>query len=144
MIKKIAVAAIIWIAALYSAQASTLLFNGVPGSGGPPMGHAENITCARNWWAFGLVWSCNATIVANDGQRHPYSDNSSALTPAAIGTQVPMTLRDVRSSRSSQATPTWAPAERKDPSKGLSVLGLMGFPAVALFITFRLFRTKNP
>ena len=143
--KRIAIAAVLWIIALYAAQAGTLFFEGEAGSGGEPKGYAENISCSRNWWAFGALWYCEATIVANDGKRYPYSNKTSRLTPADIGKRVPMTNNLVRSGRSSRASPTWALAERAEPNKVGYVLCLMGIPAVALFITFRMFRDrKNP
>lgn len=142
--KRIAIAAVLWIVALYTAQAGTLFFDGEAGSGGEPKGYAENISCARNWWALGALWSCKATVVADDGKRYPYSSKNSSLTPADIGKRVPMATNRVRSGRSSQASAEWALAERREPNKVAYLLCLMGIPAVALFITFRLFREKKP
>jgi hypothetical protein len=142
--RRIAIAAVLWIVALYTAQAGTLFFEGEAGSGGEPQGYAENISCSRNWWAFGALWYCEATIVADDGKRYHYSNKTSRLTPADIGKRVPMTNNLVRSGRSSRASPTWALAERAEPNKVGYVLCLMGIPAVALFITFRMFRAKKP
>lgn len=142
--KRIAVAAVLWIVALYTAQAGALFFDGEAGSGGEPKGYAENISCARNWWAFGALWRCDATIVADDGKRYPYSSKNSGLTPTDIGKPVPMTNNRVRSGRSSQASVEWALAERREPNKVAYMLCLMGIPAVALFMTFRMFRERNP
>lgn len=142
--KRIAIAAVLWIVALYTAQAGTFFFEGEAGSGGDPKGYAENISCARNWWAFGALWTCEATIVADDDKRYPYTSKNSGLTPADIGKIVQMTNNRVRSGRSSQASPTWALVERREPNKVLYVLGLIGLPVIALFITFRLFRDKKP
>ena len=142
MTKRIALAVVLWIVALYIAQAGPQLFGGEAGSGGEPKGYAENISCKRNWWAFGALWHCNATIVSNDGERVPYSSKNSSLTPADIGTRVPMTNNRVSFSRSYQPSVEWASVERREPSKGLVVLCLVGAPAIALFITFRMFRKK--
>ena len=142
--QRVAVAAVLWIVALYTAHAGTLFFDGEAGSGGQPKGYAENVSCKRNWWAFGALWYCDATIVADDGKRYPYSSKNSGLTPTDIGKQVPMTNNLVRSGRSSQASPTWALAERREPNKVAYMLCLMGLPGIALFITFRLFRDKKP
>ncbi|SDP21088.1 DUF6346 domain-containing protein [Lentzea jiangxiensis] len=142
--KRIAAAVVLWIIALYTAQAGTLFFDGEAGSGGEPKGHAENISCSRNWWAFGALWSCEATIVADDGKRIPYRSDNSGLTPADVGRSVPMTNNRVRSGRSSQATVEWALAERREPNKVAYMLCLMGIPVVALVVTFRIFREKNP
>ncbi|MEU0883818.1 DUF6346 domain-containing protein [Lentzea sp. NPDC005914] len=140
--KRIAVAAVLWIAALYTAHVGTLFFDGEAGSGGEPEGYAENISCSRNWWAFGALWSCGATIVADDGKRYPYNSRNSSLTPADIGKRVAMTTNRVRAGRSSQASLEWALAERREPNKVAYMLCLMGIPVVALFITFRMFREK--
>lgn len=142
--KRIAIAAALWMVALYTVQAGTLFFDGEAGSGGEPKGHAEGISCSRNWWAFGALWSCDATIVADDGKRYRYSSDNSGLTPADAGTRVPMTSNRVRSGRSSQASVEWALAERREPNKVAYVLCLMGIPAVALFVTLRLFRNRKP
>lgn len=142
--KRIAIVAALWIVALYTAQAGTLFFDGEAGSGGDPKGYAENISCSRNWWAFGALWSCDATVLAEDGKRYPYSSDNSGLTPADIGERVPMTTNRVRSGRSSQASTEWALAERREPNKVAYMLCLMGIPLVALFVTFRVFRDKKP
>ncbi|RDI23628.1 DUF6346 domain-containing protein [Lentzea flaviverrucosa] len=142
--KRIAIAAVLWIVALYTAHAGTLFFDGEAGSGGDPKGYAERISCARNWWAFGALWHCNATIVADDGKQYPYSNKNSSLTPADMGNRVPMTNNRVRSGRSSQSSEEWALAERRDPNKVAYMLSLMGIPVVALFVTFRMFRDKKP
>ena len=55
-----------------------------------------------------------------------------------------MTNNRVSFSRSYRPSVEWAGIERREPSKGLVVLCLMGAPAVALFITFRMFRDKKP
>ncbi|MGW6930708.1 DUF6346 domain-containing protein [Lentzea sp. NPDC054927] len=144
MTKRIAIAAALWIVALYTAHAGTLFFDGEAGSGGEPKGYAESISCSRNWWAFGALWHCNATIAADDGKQYPYSSKNSSLTPADIGKRVPMTNNRVRSGRSSQASVEWALAERREPNKVAYMLSLMGIPVVALYMTFRLFRQKKP
>ncbi|MFI6097790.1 DUF6346 domain-containing protein [Lentzea sp. NPDC051213] len=142
--KRIAVAAVLWIAALYCAQASTLFFDGDSASGGDPSGYAQDISCKRNWYAFGLLWYCEATIVTDDGERIPYTSKNSLLTPADIGKQVPMTTNLLRTGgRSSRATAEWGLAERVEPNKVAYVLCLMGPPGIALLITFRLFRDKK-
>jgi hypothetical protein len=143
MTKRIAIAAILWIIALYTAHAGTLFFDGEAGSGGEPKGYAENISCTRNWWAFGALWYCTADIVADDGKRYPYSSKNSSFTPADIGERVPMTNNRVRAGRSSQASVEWALAERRGPNKVAYMLCLMGIPVIALFATFRLFRDKK-
>jgi hypothetical protein len=142
MIKRIAIAAALWIVALYCAQAATLFFDGEPGSGGEPKGYAETTSCSRNWWAFGALWYCEATIVANDGKRMPYRSNNSLLTPTDIGKRVPMTTNYVGSGMS-RGDLTWALAERSEPNKVGYVGCLMGIPAIALLITFRLFRGRK-
>lgn len=142
--KRIAIAAVLWIVALYTAQAGTLFFDGEAGSGGDQKGYAEDISCTRNWWAFGALWSCTATVVADDGKRYPYSSKNSALTPTDIGKPVPMTNNRVRAGRSSQASLEWALAERREPNKVAYMLCLMGIPVVALVMTFRIFREKKP
>jgi hypothetical protein len=144
MIKRIAIAAVLWIAALYTAHAGTLFFDGEAGSGGEPKGYAENISCSRNWWAFGALWHCDATIATDDGKRYPYSNKNSSLSPADVGKRVPMTNNRVRSGRSSQASTEWALAERREPNKTAYMLCLMGIPVVALIITFRLFSDRKP
>ncbi|MCG8921248.1 DUF6346 domain-containing protein [Lentzea sp. CC55] len=141
--KRIAIAAVLWIAALYTAHAGAVTFSGEVPSGGEPKGYAQDISCARNWWVFGLLWNCNATIVADDGQRYTYSSDDSGLTPADIGKQVPMTKKRVGSGMS-RGSWEWGLAERREPSKGLAVLSLLGIPAVAFYITFRMFRSKEP
>lgn len=150
MIKKVATVAILWIVSLYAAQACAIAFGGDTGSGGPQKGYAEDIACHRNWWAFGLLWDCTATIVTDNDKRIPYRSNNSALTPADIGNKVPMTVNQVRSGRSSAPSPVWGLAEDDPPDRVPRVLGLMGFPVVATIITFRVFRdqklpaVKNP
>lgn len=143
MTKRIAIAAVLWIAALYIAQAGTLFFDGEAGSGGETKGYAQDISCSRNWWAFGALWSCEATIVANDGKRYHYSNGNSSLTPADVGKRVPMTNNRVRTTRTSAASVKWGVTEERPPSKGLLVLCLFGAPVAALFITFRLFRDRK-
>ena len=144
MIKRIALASALWVVALYCAHAATLFFDGEPGSGGEPKGYAETTSCSRNWWAFGALWYCEATIVANNGTRIPYRSNNSLLTPADIGRQVPTTTALLRSGRSSRASLQWALAERVEPNKVGYVGCLMGIPAIALLITFRVFRDRKP
>lgn len=144
MIKRIAIAAALWVVALYCAHAATLFFDGEPASGGEPKGYAETTSCTRNWWAFGALWYCEATIVANDGKRIPYRSNNSLLTPADIGNQVPMTTNRTRSGRSSKASLEWGLAERVEPNKVGYVGCLMGIPLIALLITFRIFRGMKP
>jgi hypothetical protein len=142
--KRIAIAAVLWIVALYTAQAATLFFDGDAPSGGDPKGYAQDISCKRNPWAFGLLWYCDATIVADDGKRYAYSSKNSLLTPADIGKQVPMTTTMIRTGgRSSQATAEWGLARRVEPNKVAYVLCLMGIPGIALLITFRMFRDKK-
>jgi hypothetical protein len=143
MTKRIAIACILWLVALYTAHAATLAFNGEVASGGEAKGYAENISCTRNWWAFGLLWYCEATIVANDGKRYDYHSNNSILTPDDIGKQVPMTTNRVGSGMS-QGSTEWGLAERVEPNKAAYVLSLMGLPGIALYITFRMFRQRKP
>lgn len=143
MTKRIVIAGILWLIALYTAHAATLAFNGEVASGGEPKGHAENISCTRNWWAFGRLWYCEATIVANDGKHYPYHSNNSVLTPKDIGKRVPMTANRVGSGMS-QGSTQWGLARRVEPNKVLYVLGLIGLPVIALFITFCMFRSKKP
>lgn len=140
--KRIAIAAVLWIAALYLAQAGAVAFSGEVASGGERKGYAQDISCARNWWAFGLLWSCEATIVADDGKRYPYSSDNSGLTPADIGRQVPMTTNRVGSGVTRGST-KWGLAERRDPAKVPRVLCLVGPPLIAFIITFRMFRREK-
>ncbi|GLY48924.1 DUF6346 domain-containing protein [Lentzea sp. NBRC 102530] len=143
MIKRIAIAVVLWIVALYTAHAGAVTFSGEVASGGERKGYAEDISCARNWWVFGLLWTCKATVVADDdGRRHSYVSDDSGLTPDDIGKQVPMTRTRVGSGMSSGSW-EWGLAENHEPRKGLAVLSLLGVPAVALFITFRMFRTRK-
>jgi hypothetical protein len=144
MIKRIAIAAVLWVVALYCAQAATIFFDGDPASGGEPKGYAETTSCSRNWWAFGALWYCEATIAANDGTRIPYRTNNSLLTPDDIGKRVPMTTSLVRTSRSSRATLKWGLAEHVERNKVGYVGCLMGLPLIALLITFRMFRDRKP
>lgn len=144
MIKRIAIAVVLWIVALYLAQAGPKFFGGEAGSGGETKGYAENISCSRNWWAFGVLWSCDATITANDGERYSYHSNNSSLTPADIGTRVPMTTNYVQFSRSYAASEEWALAERREPVKALAALSIVGLPGVAFIITVRMFRKRKP
>jgi Family of unknown function (DUF6346) len=144
MTKRIILAALTWLTVLYGAQTALLTFGGEVSSGGEQKGHAQDISCKRNWWAFGLLWSCEATIVANDGKRHPYRSDNSMLTPADIGSQVPMTTNHVRAGRSSQATLEWGLAERREPNKAAVVLSAIGLMAAGVVITFRLFRNRKP
>ncbi|SES04614.1 DUF6346 domain-containing protein [Lentzea albida] len=144
MTKRIILAVLTWLAVLYGAQAALLTFGGEVSSGGEPKGHAQDISCKRNWWAFGLLWSCEATIAADDGNRHPYRSDNSMLTPADIGSQVPMTTNRVRSGRSSQASTEWGLAERREPNNAAVVLSAIGLMATGVFITFRLFRRIKP
>ncbi|GLZ41974.1 hypothetical protein Acsp05_55980 [Actinokineospora sp. NBRC 105648] len=51
--------------------------------------YATNVTCSRNWLVLGAAWSCQADVVIG-GRSHPYSSFASALTPADVGTPVPM------------------------------------------------------
>lgn len=144
MTKRIVLSVLTWLAVLYGAQAALLTFGGEASSGGETKGHAQEISCHRNWWAFGLLWSCEATIVGNDGKRYAYRSDNSILTPADIGSQVPMTTNRVRSGRSSQASLEWGLAERREPNKAAVVPSAVGLFIVGLFITFRLFRNKKP
>ncbi|WP_329787402.1 DUF6346 domain-containing protein [Lentzea sp. DG1S-22] len=144
MTRRIVLAVVTWLAVLYGAQAALLTFGGEVSSGGEPKGNAQDISCKRNWWAFGLLWSCEATIVANDGKHHPYHSDNSILTPSDIGNQVPMTTNYVRAGRSSQATLEWGLAERREPDKAAVVLSAIGLMAAGVVITFRLFRNRNP
>jgi hypothetical protein len=144
MIKRIAIAAVLWIVALYCAHAATLFFAGEPASGGEPKGYAETASCSRNWWTFGALWYCEATIVSNDGARVPYRSNNSLLTPADIGIRIPMTTKFVRAGRSSKASLEWGLAERVETNKVGYVGCLMGIPAIALMVTFRMFRDRRP
>ena len=120
-----------------------MFFDGDPAPGGEPQGCAQDISCTRNWYAFGLLWYCEATIVADDGKRYLYSDKNSVLTPADIGKQVPMTSNMLRAGRSSRASAEWGLAERVEPNKAAYVLDLMGIPGIALIITFRMFRDRK-
>lgn len=142
MTKRIVIAGILWLVTLYTAHAAALAFNGEVASGGEPKGYAENISCTRNWWAFGLLWYCDATIIANDGKHYPYHSKNSVLMPDDIGERVPMTTNRVGSGMS-QGSSEWGLAERVEPDKGLRMLGLIGLPVITLFITFRLFRNKK-
>ena len=144
MIKRIAIATVLWIVALYLAQAGPRFFGGEVGSGGETKGYAEDISCARNWWAFGVLWSCDATIVANDGKRYRYHDGSSALTPADVGQRVPMTNRRVRTSGSSAPSLEWGVTELREPIKALDALSIVGPPGAAFIITVRMFRKRKP
>lgn len=144
MIKRIAIAVAMWVVALYLAQAGPRFFGGEAGSGGETKGYAEDITCSRNWWAFGALWSCDATIVANDGKRYSYHNGSSSLTPTDIGTRVPMTTNLVQFSRSYAASEEWALAERREPVKALAALSIVGLPGVAFIITIRMFHKRKP
>ncbi|MGZ3148073.1 DUF6346 domain-containing protein [Lentzea chajnantorensis] len=144
MTKRIALAVVLWAVALYTSQAATLFFDGDAASGGEPKGYAQDISCTRNWYAFGLLWYCDATVVADDGKRYPYSSKNSLLTPADIGERVPMTSTMIRTGgRSSQASAEWGLARRVEPNKAAYVLCLMGIPGIALLITFRMFRDKR-
>ncbi|GGN13976.1 hypothetical protein GCM10011609_63190 [Lentzea pudingi] len=144
MIKRIAIAVVLWIVALYLAQAAPRFFGGEDGSGGETKGYAEDISCSRNWWAFGALWSCDATIVANDGKRYRYHNGNSSLTPADVGTRVPMTNNRVRTSRSSAASVKWGVTEPREPVKALVALSIAGFPGAAFIITVRMFRKRKP
>ena len=54
-----------------------------------------------------------------------------------------MTNNRVRTTRSSAASVEWGVTEERPTSKGLVVLCLVGAPAVALFVTYRMFRTRK-
>ncbi|MCR3749625.1 DUF6346 domain-containing protein [Lentzea californiensis] len=144
MIKRVAIAVVLWVVALYLAQAGPRFFNNEAGSGGETKGYAENISCSRNWWAFGALWRCDATIVSNEGERFHYSNGSSSLTPTDIGKRVPMTINPVRFSRSYAASDEWALAERREPVKALAALSIVIPSAIAFLITLRMFRKKKP
>ncbi|ANZ35667.1 hypothetical protein BBK82_05810 [Lentzea guizhouensis] len=142
MTTRVITTVLLWLAIFYGAQAASLAFDGEASSGGETKGHAQDISCKRNPWAFGLLWSCDATIVANDGKRYAYHRDNSILTPADVGRQVPMTTNSVRSGRSSQASTEWGLAERREPNTAAAVLCAIGLLIVGVIITFRLFRKK--
>jgi hypothetical protein len=142
MIKRLVIAAVMWVVALYCAGACALIFNGDAASGGPPRGYAENISCKRNWWALGMLWDCTATVVADDGKRHPYHSDNSMLTPSDVGKQIPMTVNLVRRSRTT--SPEWGLAERVESNTLGHVLGVLGIPAVAFVVTSSMFRNPKP
>ncbi|GLY48919.1 DUF6346 domain-containing protein [Lentzea sp. NBRC 102530] len=141
MSRKSVVTVIMWLVALYSTGAAILAFNGDAASGGPVMGYAQDISCHRNWWAFGLLWDCTATVVANDGRRDHYHSDNSMLTPADIGTQVPMTTKRVRRSRTSSEE--WGLAVNVEANKTGHLLGGLGIPVVAAATTYLLHRNRR-
>lgn len=144
MIKRIAIAVVLWIVALYVAQLGPRFFGGEASSGGETKGYAQDISCSRNWWALGVLWSCDATIVANDGKRYRYHNGNSSLTPADVGTRVPMTINSFRTTRSSAPSVEWGVAELRAPIKALVALCLVVPPGVAFLMTLRMFRNRKP
>jgi hypothetical protein len=57
---------------------------------GDPVARANNIQCQPNWFLLGTRWDCSATVTDSDGKQYRFTSDSSLLTPADIGTTVPM------------------------------------------------------
>lgn len=78
-----------WLVSLYAAIFVGTFWAGHT-DGGEAEATASNVQCERNWLLLGTRWSCEAVVTDSDGARYRYTNHASMLTPADVGTDVPM------------------------------------------------------
>ncbi|MDX3662747.1 DUF6346 domain-containing protein [Streptomyces sp. ID05-26A] len=96
------------------------------GDGGKAVATANDVQCSRNWLLLGTRWSCTAIVTDSDGKQYRYTNDSSVLTPADIGTDVPMekfTYRD--------APPSFSPARASFTPMPWNQIGMFAFGIAA-------------
>ncbi|GLY48920.1 DUF6346 domain-containing protein [Lentzea sp. NBRC 102530] len=103
------------------------------GDGGPAVATAEEIQCSRNWFLLGTRWSCSAVVTDTDGKQYRYTNDSSVLTPADIGTKVPMEKFTYKKS-----PPTFSPARASFSPMPWHVIGMFALIILAFTGAFAL------
>lgn len=103
------------------------------GATGEPVARADNIQCQRNWFLLGTRWDCSATVTDSDGKQYRFTSDSSLLTPADIGTKVPMTKFAWKDS-----PPTFTPARAEFTPMPWNLIGTLVFIAAAFVGAFML------
>lgn len=126
---------------IYGILLSISIFSGVKHSGGQPDAYATDISCSRYWFTLGLTWSCDATVVDNKGKRWSYTHTNSALTPADIGTQVPMRSTGFTGGRSKAQR--FATAEHKPGQPALLLVGVAVSGGAAIAAIWLLWRNAK-
>lgn len=94
---------------------------------------ADNIQCSRNWLLLGARWSCSATVTDTDGKQYRFTSDSSQLTPADIGTKVPMAKFDWKDS-----PPIFATARAEFTPMPWNLIGTFAFIIAAFVGAFML------
>jgi hypothetical protein len=117
--------AFIWLALCLYGAAFLGSFWADAGAEGTPSATAENIQCSRNWFLLGTRWSCSAIVTDTDGKRYRFTSDASLLTPADIGTRVPMKKFTWKSS-----PPTFTTARAEFTPKPWNLIGT--FALIAL------------
>lgn len=88
---------------------------------------ASDIQCSRNWLLLGTRWSCTAIVTDTDGKKYRFTSDASLLTPADIGTEVPM-----RKFTWKRSPPTFTTARAEFNPHPWNIIG--AFASVALGI----------
>lgn len=101
------------------------------GDGGKPVATADDIQCSRNWFLLGTRWSCSAIVTDTDGKQYRYTNDSSVLTPADIGTKVPMEKFTWRKS-----PPTFSPARASFTPMPWNMIGTFALIVLAFVGAF--------